>query len=429
MDERLRRITAELARVPRLPGRAKSFGEERHGFRLGPPLTEDRVSAFEAQHGVRLPAAYRRFLTEVGHDGAGPHYGLLPLRAWNQGGLSESGDLARPFPLRPTTLRVGRGWWERLGSPRPPFAGTMAITSQGCGYLTVLVVTGPARGRILNIDLDPRRESFFSPDTDFLAWYERWLDETADGLDTHGFELSLPGTEPTLADTLADSPDPDLRAAAARTLRRRPHLAPATRAVLRAAATADPEPGVRATAIRALNVALPDEELPVLQRALTDSAAAVRETAVRALAGRGTSWHARARRLLRDEDPDVRKAALKALEESQVLTEGDVLPLRDDTAPSVRAAAISHLSRLDAPSAPAVARAALADPDPVPRHAAVAIGIRRRWLTEPDLRRVEHDPDDLIRRQVASALRRMAARSAGPTSPRAGREGGPMLAP
>ncbi|GGU95268.1 hypothetical protein GCM10010502_56330 [Kitasatospora aureofaciens] len=417
VDERLRRITAKLARVPRLPARGRSFGEERHGFYLGPPLTERQVSAFEAQHGVRLPAAYRRFLTEVGHDGAGPHYGLLPLTDWNVDGSTATGHLARPFPVEPA-VRVGQDWWQRLGRPRPPFSGTMAITSQGCSYLTALVVTGPARGRVVNIDLDPERELFFSPDTDFLAWYERWLDETADGLDTGGFSLSIPGTEPTLADTLTTSPDPELRIAAARTLRRRPYLAPTTRAVLRAAVASDPEPVVRASAITTLNVAPTDEDLRVLYQALADPAPAVREAAVRTLARRGTFWQAKARWLLRDEDPEVKKAALKALEDSQVLTEEDVLPLRDDSAASVRAAVISHLSPLDAPSAPATTRAALADPDSLPRVTAVAIGIRRRWLTETDLRAVEHDLDDQIRKRVTSALTRMTRRSAGSASPR-----------
>jgi hypothetical protein len=71
-----------------------------------------------------------------------------------------------------------------------PYCGAIAITNQGCAYFSMLVVTGSARGRIINIDLD-RQPPFFSPAKDFLAWYERWLDETADGLNTRGFNYGL----------------------------------------------------------------------------------------------------------------------------------------------------------------------------------------------------------------------------------------------
>jgi hypothetical protein len=65
--------------------------------------------------------------------------------------------------------RPGPDWWRGLEAPEEPYTGAIAITSQGCTYATLLVMTGPARGRIVNVDLD-RQPPLFSPDPDFLAW-------------------------------------------------------------------------------------------------------------------------------------------------------------------------------------------------------------------------------------------------------------------
>ena len=71
-----------------MAGRSESFGESKHGFRLGPPLGEGELAAFEQVHGVSLPAGYRAFLTEIGNGGAGPYYGLVPLEKWRALNLS-----------------------------------------------------------------------------------------------------------------------------------------------------------------------------------------------------------------------------------------------------------------------------------------------------------------------------------------------------
>lgn len=64
-----------------VPGATKhSVCAERHQFRLGPRISASEAGAFEAEHRLVLPAAYRAFLIELGGSGAGPFYGLLPLR-------------------------------------------------------------------------------------------------------------------------------------------------------------------------------------------------------------------------------------------------------------------------------------------------------------------------------------------------------------
>jgi hypothetical protein len=93
---RLRETTAPL----------KVFGLESHGFCTHPPLVEQTVRDFEAQHRVTLPPEYRGFLIHVGNGGAGPAYGLFKLGEMDNGSghkvwtevVDFVGVLARPFP-------------------------------------------------------------------------------------------------------------------------------------------------------------------------------------------------------------------------------------------------------------------------------------------------------------------------------------------
>ncbi|MFJ9850633.1 HEAT repeat domain-containing protein [Streptomyces sp. NPDC101150] len=293
MDARLRRIAAKLALVRGLPGRAYSFGEEKHGFRLGPPLPESRVAAFETEHGIRLPECYRSFLTTIGHIGTGPHYGLESLDDWYHAVLDipRPGHLATPFPLSPTGPAPGPDWYEALDGDDPePFPGALTLAQRGCSLATLLVVSGPARGRIVNVDLDLGPPAFCH-DRDFLAWYERWLDETANGLDRSGFDVSLPYDVPTLTSLLREAPEPSQRDAAAWTLGRYPTLPPAAASALRAAAVGDADAGVRRAAVIALGRRPGPADEATLAQALTDPCDGPRLAARGALSRRGDGWH------------------------------------------------------------------------------------------------------------------------------------------
>ncbi|MBE1532752.1 HEAT repeat domain-containing protein [Actinomadura algeriensis] len=373
MDERLRRIAAKLAIVPHLTHRSHSFGEETHRFALGPPLPEDDVARFEARIGAELPRPYRDFLTTIGHGGAGPYYGLEPL----DGRDPVRGCPSRAFPLAPGP-RPGPDW--HLDVPGEPYDGTIPLASQGCTYWSVLVVTGPARGRVLDID-ESLQPPFFTSDPDFLAWYERWLDELAAGLESRGFSMSLAGTQAAVAELLRGDPDPIVRVRAARTLARYPVRSPRTLAVLAAALRLDPEPDVRAAALRAM---------PVPDFALDDPSPVVRVAAVTRLA----RTDARAVRMVRDPDPAVR---VEVLLRSDLLTEGDVLHLLNDTAAPVRAYVLPVLRRLGSPHAVPSARAALDDPDPGVRSSAFGNLRRARALTPDEHAELLADSDERLR--------------------------------
>ena len=59
-------------------------------------------------------------------------------------------------------------------------------------------MTGPARGRLLNLDYEGPVGPDVVEDAGFLAWYERWLDEAVAGYDVGWFGERLPLDEPGL---------------------------------------------------------------------------------------------------------------------------------------------------------------------------------------------------------------------------------------
>jgi hypothetical protein len=91
----LARIREKLRRLRTIDTAFTRFGALTHRYRLGPPLTEPELQSHERRLGVSIPTEYRRFLTEIGHGGAGPFYGLFTLDGDCPSALS--GELSKPF--------------------------------------------------------------------------------------------------------------------------------------------------------------------------------------------------------------------------------------------------------------------------------------------------------------------------------------------
>lgn len=58
--------------------------------------------------------------------------------------------------------------------------GVLLIGTQGCSFETAIVIEGEFRGRIVNLDFDLYKP-VFAFESNFLDWYERWLDEVISG--------------------------------------------------------------------------------------------------------------------------------------------------------------------------------------------------------------------------------------------------------
>ena len=251
---RLGRIAGKLAAARAMPVPPQAFGVEAHGFKLGAPLPEAVVAEFEERHEVTLPPAYRLFVTELGDGGAGPGYHLSQLSAACYTGCAP-GHLAQPSPylLGP---RYPKDWEQRHEEPPGPdrmfLPGTLEIADHGCTLATQLVVTGPARGRLFNLDCGGSLGPYVVEDADFLAWYERWLDEVVAGYDVGWFGERLPLDEPGLIAALAGDPSPERRSRAAYSLLQLPATSGDAWAALADAMTSDVSATVRATAFDCL---------------------------------------------------------------------------------------------------------------------------------------------------------------------------------
>ena len=177
MIERIKRIKEKLKQSQK---GVSCFGSKSHKF-LSQLVPEKDLLKFEADYDISLPEEYRTFIKEVG-VGAGPHYGLHDLSNWLCDDETEVGEkdfLSSPCLLEPSEGRGFTGWEEDLeekhGIPwERRYQGILSISSQGCTYLSGLVITGPMRGQIIFLDLDDQHPNFTK--LGFLDWYEKWLD-------------------------------------------------------------------------------------------------------------------------------------------------------------------------------------------------------------------------------------------------------------
>ena len=185
------------------------WGAAVHRFQPDPPIAETELAALEAEHGIRLPADYRAYLTQVGDGGAGPWQGLLPIREAirqslesSPGGLTETfrhgrvyhfpGDACRWFQFRDPQ--------KHAYVPFPPdeamspsfVAGSLVIAhgkpKGGLAQCYRLVLTGPERGRVWWDDrarigaLGPcAKGSLNLAGAGFREWMLLWLEDSRIG--------------------------------------------------------------------------------------------------------------------------------------------------------------------------------------------------------------------------------------------------------
>lgn len=197
--QQTRRILDKLARARVADPKLEVFGADAHGYAVHAPASPRTVSDFEARLTVALPEAYRRFVLEVGNggdgyegSGAGPFYGIYGLGDGMR--PLERDRLTRPCILSPGMsqpdwdgLVAGLGLSDELDGVDYEealdklFAGVLPVGTQGCSLYHGLVLNGAHAGRVVNFDTEYHSPPVFAFEPDFLAWYERWLDEVIAG--------------------------------------------------------------------------------------------------------------------------------------------------------------------------------------------------------------------------------------------------------
>ena len=121
LDDDLRRVKEKMAALPSHRDSEGRPPSDPVAWR--PPAPEAAVAAWEAGHGVALPADYRAFITRVAGSGDWPHHGLIGLDATVVEPLSTAGGMVRCR---------GELWRARTE------AGSMAVGEVG----TVLALEG-----------------------------------------------------------------------------------------------------------------------------------------------------------------------------------------------------------------------------------------------------------------------------------------------
>ncbi|MGI5285782.1 SMI1/KNR4 family protein [Nonomuraea polychroma] len=212
-------VRERLSWLAAASGAGEVFGSASHGWRLESPLEADDLAGLEAQLRIELPGEYRSFLLQAGCGGAGPAYGLFPVRRpkgrwqWEGDGaeLTDLDTLDQPFPhveaFNPAYdlpappdeadfesieefNAAEDAYWEQHDTvvfvfhPRHSI-GLLYLCHLGCAYREALVISGPARGQMWADDT--AGDGGFRPLCDddgkplgFARWYRRWLEAAED---------------------------------------------------------------------------------------------------------------------------------------------------------------------------------------------------------------------------------------------------------
>lgn len=377
MDTRLERIRKKLEQA-RAEGRPYTRRETKDAYALNPTMPEETLTEFEAKQGVRLPDAYREFLLRFSDGGPGPGEGLF--RQWRrlteprESPIYPEEDLAAPCLLHPG-LSEAYDWEEQLGCDSCDcYQGTLSIAQVRLPLHDEarIIVSGPYRGRIVYVDTTALgKPPIFMPDPDFLAWYERWLDELLAGHDVTEFGRGLAGGEEDFLAALHAGGEPCWRVEAVWAMGRLPHPSEtAVEAII--ACLMEEAPALRRTAAQTLGkLAIPRTASP-LRDTLSDSDPRVRRAALRALfALPSIDCREDARRMLRDTDSGVVTDAVYHLKDVGRLTLEDVAPLLDSEDPLIRLPAAIGIGEARVKEAVPRLHAMLHDPAPGVRQAVV----------------------------------------------------------
>jgi hypothetical protein len=234
-QNQIQRIKRKLVDAKKSDTGLNVFGANRHKYVINSPVPESEVNKFEESYSIQLPQCYRAFILEVGNGGigfqnsaAGPFLGIYPFgeKATELIHDNTAKYLKNQCVLHP---KITDDYWKSLtlnidGNDAITdeqfeneignlWAGILPIGSQGCSYLHGIVLNGPFKGNVVNIDID-RQKPQFAFESNFLDWYERWLDEVISGELTKGgpswFGYTKGGSEEQLLDgynTYATSED------------------------------------------------------------------------------------------------------------------------------------------------------------------------------------------------------------------------------
>lgn len=205
MTNQLDKIRNKLEQLRQLDPYFEIFGASKHQYKINPKVSAQKLKQFEADHKIKLPAEYAAFITQIGNGGAGPFYGLEPLKnvLFYSLDFREKDDLLNPskpflhteawnMSFTPTAdIEKDRqeydkeyNYFSKFYHNKEHRNGVIAICNFGCGVSINLVVNGQEYGNIWSDDREsnggiyPTTEYGITDRITLLNWYELWLDDS-----------------------------------------------------------------------------------------------------------------------------------------------------------------------------------------------------------------------------------------------------------
>lgn len=237
MDEKIikqiERIKAKLFLAQQTDKNFEVFAANSHEYVVGKVVENDDILKFEKDYEVSLPECYKAFLLNVGNGGksyqksaAGPGYGIFPLGKNVAEFVNDNPEnwLKQNCSLYPN---MSDDFWKELNNKIDEdisdegfeyelgkiFSGILPLGTEGCTYYYGLVLNGEYKGRVVNIDID-RRKPYFAFESNFLDWYERWLDEITEETaiaEKDLFNYTLGGSTAHILDVFVNTEDEETK--------------------------------------------------------------------------------------------------------------------------------------------------------------------------------------------------------------------------
>ncbi len=201
----IERIKIKLRLAKNTDSFLEVFGASSHKYILNKPIKNQSINDFENKYNIKLPEAYKKFLTEIGNGGleypntvvsnsaAGPDYGIFRLGHEHHFIVKPSLKYLERKPFFDENMKEDE--WEKVYDRMDDnisdedydievakaYSGILNIGFSGCsGYLGI-ILTGENKGRIVHTYDEIEYCPHFSKETNFLDWYENWLDEIISG--------------------------------------------------------------------------------------------------------------------------------------------------------------------------------------------------------------------------------------------------------
>ncbi len=181
------------------------FGADSHKYIIGAPLTSEDILEFENLYNIKLPECYATFLIEIGNGGvnyeqslvgksaAGPDYGIFSLRHPCQFISEPSLGYLQNKTL--ITSNTNEAEWDKLynriaddpsdenyeKTVATAYSGILQIGYSGCSGYHAIILNGDNKGQVIEVSSEIEYCPQFVKQTNFLDWYENWLDDILNG--------------------------------------------------------------------------------------------------------------------------------------------------------------------------------------------------------------------------------------------------------